>query len=413
MAFVINQFDTVHQRRFAFEGTNLAHRLITRNINIPYFNNTAHNDKALHFILHQYALGKCIISGISSQTHCRAIIALEVIAPNLPAEVFANENDARRIFVHSVLAAVNRAASWADTSMVDLGGDAINGIIETLPNDQIRNRMRAAVLGGDLATLIAAIVPAAAAMPDVAETLCRFLKMLYDGYATLRGKSLNTNVYALAYVALGKRGTVTREKLDKIADDIQNECRKTINLDPNEVQVFAREMSPIVTEHNAQAIMDGLAGTMANFSLRLRLTVEQAAKGGMTSYWSIHAALETFPDFPWAEARRYISRDFERFHTACEIVGNNEYYGFRSNLGEAAAPKYKSFSWLAMHLLVAHRGAEYGSLTKYATYNRAPDSQAQLQQLIDQYRPQIQPANEEETRELLDAFRAARIDEHP
>ncbi|KAF6198434.1 hypothetical protein GE061_008182 [Apolygus lucorum] len=208
---------------------------------------------------------------------------------------------------------------------------------------------------------------------------------------------------------MGKRGTVSENKLNRIRTDIQTECNKTILITVQEVEVFYRELGNIIDHTNAQVILTGLSRNMANFSLRLRLTVDQAIKGGMTSYWSIHAAFEAFPNFPWATARRYLELDFTRFQTACALVGNNIYYGFNSNSGEAAAPRYKSLSWLCMHLLVRHLGAEYGTLTQYATYNRAPDHQAQLQALIDAYVPVIPDEDAEATQELLNTFRNARL----
>lgn len=152
--------------------------------------------------------------------------------------------------------------------------------------------------------------------------------------------------------------------------EITTATGKTVRPSQDECEAFFTAMSPLVNAENARSIMTGLSACIEAYSLRLRLTIDQAIKGGMTCYWSVQEAFVQFPTFPWA---RYIEADFRRYSAAVALVGDDEYYGFHSTLGDAASTKYKSLSWLAMHLLVTHCGSEYGSLTRYASYNRTPD----------------------------------------
>ncbi|KAF6214241.1 hypothetical protein GE061_008981 [Apolygus lucorum] len=381
--YVRNVYNTEEQRRFAFSSGNLRHRLVFRNINIPYTNQTAVTDAALPFIFHVYAVGRCLYLQIPVGTNARTIAALEAVAPNLPDDSFCDTANSRELFVHSVICFV-RHHDYSN-QLTDLGATTMAQVLPlTGLNEATQALFTAGIAAHGLAQdmTIAAYVPNAAAMQNMAQSFCVVLSYLFNHFKTVRGCSLGSNVYALVYIALAKRGTVSDNKLNKIRAEIETETRKVLTITAQEVEVMHREMSPLITGQNARTIMEHLAGEMDAYSLRLRLTVQQAAKGGMTSYWAIHSAITNYPTFNWAEAHRYLARDFLNFERACNLVRGNEYYGFNADLGDAAAPRYKSLSWLAMHLLVRFNAAEHGSLTQYATYNRRPDHADQLQALF-------------------------------
>ncbi|KAF6214235.1 hypothetical protein GE061_008974 [Apolygus lucorum] len=342
---------------------------------------------------------------IPTGPNARTIAALEAVAPNLPNDCFCNVAQARELFLHSVISFL-RHHDYSN-QLVDLGEATM---AQVLPMMGLTNAMQGrftagiAAHGQPLNATIAAYVTDANGMADIAQAFCTVLSYLHTNFKTARACSLSANVFSLTYIALAKRGTISENKLNKIRAEIQTETRKTLTFTAQEVEIMHREMSPIVTGANARAIMDGLAGDMDGYSLRLRLTVQQAAKGGMTSYWSIHSALTNFPTFNWAEAHRYLARDFQNFEVACNLVRGNEYYGFNADLGDAAAPRYKSLGWLAMHLLVRFNAAEYGSLAQYATYNRRPDHAEQLQTLIDNFHPELQELDAQATEQLINTF---------
>lgn len=94
--FSRNPIDTTALRRYAFPGNWLSSQMITRLIDIPYFN-VVENDTIVTrgIVLNMYAKGRCSLERWSATVSQRTIAALEAIAPNLPLECFAARDDAR------------------------------------------------------------------------------------------------------------------------------------------------------------------------------------------------------------------------------------------------------------------------------------------------------------------------------
>lgn len=88
--FLRNPIDTPALRRYAFPGNRLSSMMITRFIDIPYFN-VAENDTTVTrgIVLNMYAKGRCTLERWSATTSQRTIAALEAIAPKLPNACFA------------------------------------------------------------------------------------------------------------------------------------------------------------------------------------------------------------------------------------------------------------------------------------------------------------------------------------
>lgn len=225
---------------------------------------------------------------------------------------------------------------------------------------------------------------------DLDEAVARFLDLL-SSKATTRGKALGCKVYATIYVGLAKRGTITNSKLTAINSAILQETTLDCDITTDDVRNSGQAKAPYIDETNAESVMQGLSGNMTNFSLRLKITMDQTLKAGMTTYWAIDSALRLFSTFPWGEASRYIPDDFVKYQTARGLVVDNHYYGFKNNLGEAAHTHYKSLGWLAIQLLIKFKGSEYGSLVNYRGITPRPDRQADLQRLVDSYVPTDAP----------------------
>jgi hypothetical protein len=147
-------------------------------------------------------------------------------------------------------------------------------------------------------------------------------------------------------VAIGKRGTVTQNKLASINQAVSLKTNLEINVTEDQVRALGTALGNYINENNAQAVMTTLATNMAGYSLRLRLTVQQTLRAGMTQYWSVLEAFNAVPTFAWAEASRYIPTDFTNFQQAMGLEAGNQYYGFRHDLGLAAHTHYKSLGWL-------------------------------------------------------------------
>lgn len=78
--------------------------MITRFINIPYFN-VVHDGTTVTrgIVLNLYAKGRCTLERWSPAVSQRTIAALKAIAPNLPDSCFAPEAEARQLFVLSTM----------------------------------------------------------------------------------------------------------------------------------------------------------------------------------------------------------------------------------------------------------------------------------------------------------------------
>lgn len=62
--------------------------------------------------------------------------------------------------------------------------------------------------------------------------------------------------------------------------------------------------------------------------------------------------MKIFPDFPWPNLNKLLPGEIPRFCIAARLIGGNEYYGFKKDLGEAASTRYKFLGWVGKELLV-------------------------------------------------------------
>lgn len=88
--FIPNPIDTEALRRYAFPGARLSGSMVTRNIDIPYFNIIDGDIESTRgIVLNMYARGRCSLEKWSQSNSQRTIAALEDVAPNLPDSCFA------------------------------------------------------------------------------------------------------------------------------------------------------------------------------------------------------------------------------------------------------------------------------------------------------------------------------------
>lgn len=390
-----NRHDTPAQRRFAFPGASLTNKMIQRFINIPYFDpGNARRNKFL--VIMCYASGRCKLEGWNVRANSRTLAALEFVAPNLPDACFSQTGDARKMFIsalfkflggrltNSYIRRPEDDISFAEATCQDA---AVQAMIRRFPTneDNLPETLEAFVLlmrGEERRDVI---------NDDYDASLAQALALVFDRLcddATTELRAGPTAMYACLYIGLGKRGTVTEEKLNSLNEAIRLETNFDVRVSNEEVQAVGSNMSPYVDEVNARVIMEGIATSMDTYSLRLKILMNQTAKSGMTSYWAIRDAFTRYRDFPWNVASGLIGQDFINFDIAVRLVGNNEYYGFKKSLGDAAHSKYLSLGWLCCALLIKNNPEEYGNLKAYRGTTTNPARKDQLQALIDDYVPQ-------------------------
>lgn len=396
--FAPNRIDTFSLRRYAFPGARLSSDMITRYINIPYFNVANDDQKVTRgIVLNMYARGRCAMEKWTVNECQRTLAALEGIAPNLPDSCFAPTPKARHLFVISALhylakngssSSYHRLENWPivgiDPPMANAA--AMTNLLSRVTDDNVNglvtnfNTSARVILGlpagnGDITQdLVTAMM---------AEALALFLEVLAKAPSN-SALALSTEIYCLAYIGISKQGNITNAKLTAICNAVSEETGRAINLTTEVVRTFSNSFKPFINANNAAAICEGLNHRMSTFSLRLCITMQQAVKSGMTSYWE---AISSYAGFPWVEAATHIPQDFSKYLEAVNLVGNNQYYGFNSDLGVAKHTNYLSLSWLACKVLIKCDPPSYSALAIYRGIPTHPKREEQLQALIDEYDP--------------------------
>lgn len=376
--FEPSAWDRPNQRAHAFPGQQLASRMVRQNAGSNYF---ASANRYLPVLLMYYSRDRCLLEGWNANDNMRVLASLEMIAPNLPAACFLPANESRKVLIRSLLGGLQY---YGYESVFSRGLEGVNPVSTVAAVNTIVQRFPANIPEelDDFIRALASLGPEPAIVDgtytaNMAEAVIFFVDYLASRH-TPKGRSVGCNLYTLMYVSLGKRGTITQSKMLSITRAISEETNLSCDVEPDEVRICGSLMAPFITETNAQAIMEGLALNMEAYSLRLRSTVMQTTKAGMTCFWAIYEAIRIFNQFPWDEASRFILEDFINYGAAYAEVNGNLYYGFRKDLGVARHTKYKSLSWLSVKLLIQHKGGEYGSLTNYRGLTLHPDREQDL-----------------------------------
>lgn len=356
--FTPNRIDTFALRRYAFPGARLSSDMITRYINIPYFN-IAHDDQRVTrgIVLNMYARGRCALEKWTVNECQRTLPALEGIAPNLPDSCFAPTPKARHLFVISALHYL--AKNGSSSSYHRLENWPVVGVEPPMPNAAAMTALLSRVTDDNVNGLVTnfntsarVILGLPAGNGDIpqdlitvamAEALALFLEVLAKAPSN-SALALSTEIYCLAYIGISKQGNITDAKLTAVCNAVSEETGRAINLITDDVRTFSNSFKPFINAHNAVAICEGLNQRMSTFSLRLCITMQQAVKSGMTSYWAVWEAISSYAGFPWVEAATHIPQDFSKYLEAVNLVGNNQYYGFNSDLGVAKHTNYLSLS---------------------------------------------------------------------
>lgn len=196
----------------------------------------------------------------------------------------------------------------------------------------------------------------------MAEACARFLEALATE-PTASALSLSTEIYCLTYISIAKQGNITDAKLTSICNAVSEETGRAITITLEES--FSTSFKPFINSQNAPQICEGLRQGFENFSLRLSLTMQQAVRSGLTSYWMVWEAINLCTDFDWESIAALIPQDVRRYADAVAEVGNNQYYGFNSDLRIAKHTNYMSLSWVACKVLIKSDPPSYSALARY------------------------------------------------
>lgn len=206
--------------------------------------------------------------------------------------------------------------------------------------------------------------------------------------------ALSPEIYCLTYISIAKQGNITEAKLTSICNAVSEETGRAINISIEEIKAFNTSFGPYINVDNAEAICTGLQQGLANFSLRLCLTMQPAIRSGMTSYWMVWEALTLCTDFDWEAIASLIPQDFRKYSDAVALVGNNQYFGFNSDLQAAKHTNYMSLSWVAAKVLIKSDPPAYSALSRYRGLPALPKRHDEIQAILDAYVPGVANAEQ-------------------
>jgi hypothetical protein len=184
-------------------------------------------------------------------------------------------------------------------------------------------------------------------------------------------------------VACAKQEQITPAFAEKIMRGIQDELGHEVTIDSDTVQILFTHFGRNFDETTAPIAFNRWEEILPENALRFRLTIQQVAFSRLNVYQTILEAIRTFPDFFWPVLNRLLPGDMQRFITAQVLIQENEYYGFREDLGEAASTRYKSLGWVAKELLI--QGAGKGTLAQYQGWPRTVPNHDRVRQLVTDY----------------------------
>ncbi|AJG39059.1 putative nucleoprotein [Tacheng Tick Virus 5] len=215
-------------------------------------------------------------------------------------------------------------------------------------------------------------------------------------------------VFATFFISMAKRGTITPDKLNKITEELAETLGISMELEASSIRLAFKTVGGKVPDNKIQPVFEHLSALVADISLRMKITLDQAVGTGLTALSTIKRAREKFPNFPWGRAARLLNTDFQRAAAAAREVQGDAYYGFRKTLGPVRSTLYRSLAWLCKELLVKYGGPEHGPLARYQGWNNNPEHKHVLIQMIDEFRPDVVGEGEEDAAGAADLAEALR-----
>lgn len=192
-------------------------------------------------------------------------------------------------------------------------------------------------------------------------------------------------LYTTAFVAFAKRGEVTSRKLLSIQKQIADNFGLQVELETATVRYVYEAVGRHIPEGHIGVMFRVWAEDVKDLSMRLRVTLEQAAFTGLTQYMTIRKAILEFSTFPWAKVASLLPQEMANFQQALDTVKNDEFYGFRRDLGPAAATKFQSLAWVSKELIRRRGGTEADHIEGFKGWLGTPRSHAALRKLLTDY----------------------------
>lgn len=207
-------------------------------------------------------------------------------------------------------------------------------------------------------------------LPVTFEEAFEYIQLNEDFFAK-KFKVWEVITYAThAIVSLCKKGVVSPGYIRKISTAMRTELGAAVTLNSAVITRFYTLYDKGLTEANARVFFDQLRGWIPAAALRIGIVIQQALDHGITAINLISRAYNEFPGFNWALCDFIAPGEMGRVGRAIAVWDGNPYAGFRSNLGDLAATKYKIATYVAKKLLIDGRAEE--SLVDYRGGHQDP-----------------------------------------
>jgi hypothetical protein len=196
-------------------------------------------------------------------------------------------------------------------------------------------------------------------------------------------KELPLAMLTSTYVACAKQGQITPTFITKVTEGVETDLGHTIELNLHTIRILYNQFGNNFDDITAPVVFRRWEQMFPDQALRLRLTVEQVTFNRLTVYLVIKEALQTFPSFPWPRLNKLLPGELERYCIAVNLIGNNPYFRYKKDIGEAVSTRYKNLGWVAKELLI--RGAGKSSLVGYVGWPRTVPNHDRVKRIIDTF----------------------------
>lgn len=188
-----------------------------------------------------------------------------------------------------------------------------------------------------------------------------------------------------AFVAMSKRGIVSEEFCTKIVEGIRQDVGTSMTMSAEVIKLMWTYYGDVIDDIVAENLFSRWKDELPANALRLRITLEQTLNTGLTTLIVTVRGVADHPTFPWDRLIELspFSSEMAALKHAVETVGNNKYYGYRKDLGDARGTLYKNLSYVAKELLVKVNGET--ALNRYAGFPRRPAQAPIVNSMIEAY----------------------------
>lgn len=303
---------------------------------------------------------------------CYAVIMAELLGPCLNRDLFLGTQEAREVFVQAIkaLLASERLGTITNADKESYIAAALEGIVQdqqAAHRPTFENHWTQAEQGAEFHS---------------AYMVCLHLAKEAKSGWKMSGLSLLVHTY----VSVLKRGTVTTGFLRKIQRGIEADIGNSIEFRVEALKAFYDFFGEGIDANSIKHIIAWWKSLLPQHALRLVLTVNQTAGGGLTSIISIGRAVYKYQNFKWSIIKSMFPDDWQAALTAMATIDGDPYYGFNRDLRAVRSTLYKSLVYVAMQLLIKVGGES--SLTAYGGLPTRTPNIAAVDLLITQYEQQ-------------------------